>query len=337
MFPEDVFIRNLDADSYRENFLVSAVATVFIIRIFLKLTHYPQLAAGSLHIAHIIWGGFFMLAALIILLSFLSKSAANIAAVLGGVGFGTFIDELGKFISSDNDYFFQPTVSIIYIILVLIYLILRFIPRYQKISQKEYLINAFDMIKEAAINDFDIEEEKKAKEYLRKCDSNDPIVQSLTLLLNRIDAEPSPPPGILTRLRILLRKYYYTVAHSGVIANGVIIFLLIQTFRTIVQSVSVFITDTELSFSEWGKLYSSILAGIFVVIGVLALRFSKVEAYRFFRIAILITILLTEFFAFIHAQWYEVVALGANLFILVIINYAMLREKQKKSHEKKTA
>ena len=100
------FIRNLEAEVYRENFLVSTVVSIFVIRIFLKVTHYPSLGSGDFHIAHMLLGGLFMLSSIIILLSFLNKATVSVASVLGGIGFGAFIDELGKFITGDNDYFF---------------------------------------------------------------------------------------------------------------------------------------------------------------------------------------------------------------------------------------
>jgi hypothetical protein len=330
MFSKDIFIRNIEADTYRENFLISAIVSIFIIRIFLRIAHYPQFGHGDYHIAHMLWGGFFMLGAIILSLSFLSNAAANTASILGGIGFGTFIDELGKFITSNNDYFFQPSIALIYIIFVLVYLISRFIPRYREISQKEYLVNAIEMIKESAINDFDIEEEKRATEYLNKCDQSNPIVPALKKLLTRIDATPAPKPNMFTRGRILLREWYYKVARSGVILNGIIIFLAFDTLKTFFQSVTFFIVKPVLPFDEWGKLYSSSLAGFFIIIGLFALRFSKVEAYRFFRIAMLISILLTEFFAFMKSQWFELISLSANIFIFMIINYAMAMEKQKK-------
>ena len=61
---------NLEAGEYLENFFVSALFSVFAIRIFLSLTDYPQVGVGGLHIAHMLWGGFLMLIAIIILSSF---------------------------------------------------------------------------------------------------------------------------------------------------------------------------------------------------------------------------------------------------------------------------
>ena len=329
MRSEDFFIRNLEADTYRESFLVSAVVSVFIIRIFLRLTHYPILGSGAFHIAHIIWGGFFMMAALIILFSFLSQRAVLLASIVGGIGFGAFIDELGKFITSDNNYFFQPTIALIYIVFVLLFLISRFIPRYRKINQREYLVNALEMIKESAINDFDEEEEKQALEYLRNCDPKNPIVKALKQLLTKLEVEETPPPGFFTRFRYALRERYYAVARSGFIVNVVIIFLTFQACFTIAQMAIFYTVRPQLSFSELGQLYSSLLAGAFVLIGLSALRFSRVEAYRFFRISILVTILMTEFFALMHLQWFEVFNLSANVFMLLVINYAMFRDKEK--------
>jgi hypothetical protein len=66
-----------------------------------------------------------------------------------------------------------------------------------------------------------------------------------------------------------------------------------------------------------------------VIIGLFALRFSRHEAYRYFRIAMLITILLTEFFSLMRPVWFDIVSLCANVFVLLVINYAMNREEKK--------
>src|ERR1700736_2786274 len=108
-------IRNFRSGLYLETFLVSAVSALLAIRLYLYLAGYPQLGGGGLHIAHMLWGGLMMVAAIIVSLAFISKSAHEIAAILAGLGFGTFIDEVGKFVTSDNNYFFRPAIAIIYI------------------------------------------------------------------------------------------------------------------------------------------------------------------------------------------------------------------------------
>src|SRR5947209_17414564 len=56
---------------YLEAFLASAVAAVLLIRLLLALADYPQLGGPGLHIAHMLWGGLFMVVAIALLLSML--------------------------------------------------------------------------------------------------------------------------------------------------------------------------------------------------------------------------------------------------------------------------
>lgn len=275
-----------------------------------------------------------MLAALITLFSFLSQRTAAVASVLGGIGFGAFIDELGKFITADNNYFFQPTISLIYIIFVLIFLITRFIPRHHEFSQREYLVNAIEMIKESAIDDFDEDERRRAEEYLRHCDQRNEMVKALKKMLQNIDVAPTPRPGFFTRIRRKFRVFYYRVAESDRILTAVIAYLAGTTAWTFVNSVIYFTSRADMHYSEIGQLYSSMLAGSFVLIGLFALKFSRHEAYRYFRFAMLITILLTEFFSLMNPVWYELFVLGGNVFVLLVINYAMIRERKKGKYSK---
>ena len=103
-----LIFRDLRAGEYLDLVLVAAVSAVLLIRFFLALTGYPTVGGGTLHIAHMLWGGLLMLVALVLLLAFLGRFAHQLGALLGGFGFGTFIDELGKFITRDNDYFYRP-------------------------------------------------------------------------------------------------------------------------------------------------------------------------------------------------------------------------------------
>ncbi len=95
-------------------FLVCAVGSVIGNRVFLIITGYPQLGNGTLHISHAIWGAVMMAIAIIFAISFLAPNNRTFIAFIGGCGFGWFIDELGKFITRDVNYFFQPTIALIY-------------------------------------------------------------------------------------------------------------------------------------------------------------------------------------------------------------------------------
>ena len=159
-------IRDFEAGGYLDLFLVTAVAAVLLIRLFLQITGFPQLGGDTLHIAHMLWGGLLMLVALVVLLSFLGRAGHTLAAVIGGAGFGTFIDEVGKFVTQDNDYFFQPALSIIYIVFILTYLGVRWLHYGGSRTELEYLVNAMQETQQIAVGDLDTHERDRALEYL---------------------------------------------------------------------------------------------------------------------------------------------------------------------------
>src|SRR4051812_42537166 len=62
--------RDPHASPHLTAMLVSAVATVLLVRGFLAAAGYPQIGGGGLHIAHVLWGGLLMVLGLVLLLSF---------------------------------------------------------------------------------------------------------------------------------------------------------------------------------------------------------------------------------------------------------------------------
>lgn len=136
------FTKRHDAETHLELLLVSAVTTILVVRFLLAATSYPQIASGGLHIAHMLWGGLLMLGAIVFLLSFVDTTIIPVVSMAGGVGLGLFIDELGKFITRDNDYFFEPTIALIYIFFILFYLVIRFIQT-RRVSSKPKASGSF--------------------------------------------------------------------------------------------------------------------------------------------------------------------------------------------------
>ncbi len=170
LFP---FARSYFGEDLLEDFLVAAVSSVLLLRLYLFLTGFPQLSFGSFHIAHMLWGGLLMLVSIFMALGFLSRPAHEWAAILGGIGFGAFIDELGKFLTQDNDYFFQPAIAIIYVLFVLIYIWIRTIFSRRSLSRAERLANAFELMQQGSINGLNREEESAILSMLEQCDQND--------------------------------------------------------------------------------------------------------------------------------------------------------------------
>ena len=87
-----------------------------------------------------------MLAALLLLIVYLDRPIQHLAVIVAGLGFGTFIDEIGKFVTSDTDYFFRPAVALIYVVFVVLFLVGRALAGETRLTEREALANALDLL-----------------------------------------------------------------------------------------------------------------------------------------------------------------------------------------------
>lgn len=94
---------------------VSFGVTVVGTRLYLALTGYPQIGGGTYHIAHALWGGLLLVIGGLLPLLWANRWVLTIAALCSGAGVGLFIDEIGKFITQNNDYFSPLAAPIIYL------------------------------------------------------------------------------------------------------------------------------------------------------------------------------------------------------------------------------
>ncbi len=116
------------ADRYLLLVIVSFAVTVVGTRWYLQATGYPTVGGGELHIAHMLWGGLLLVVAALIPLLLIHPRVRPITAILAGVGAGLFVDEIGKFITTSNDYFYPAAAPLIYavlLVLVLVFLLAR--------------------------------------------------------------------------------------------------------------------------------------------------------------------------------------------------------------------
>lgn len=324
------FIRNFEIDRLFDNFLISAVSSILVIRFFLEITKYPQLGGASFHIAHMLWGGFFLTIAFLMLLSFVTRSVKDSASIIGGIGFGVFIDELGKFITKDNNYFFEPTVALIYVIFILLYLSFRAIEKHKLFTKEEYLVNGLEMMKEAILKDMNEEEKRQAIDHLEKSGSQTNFIKTLLEILKKEKTIPDSNPGVIKRVVAIFRNFYHALLKTKWFLNFVIFFFIAKSILFIVYIgltvASLFTNSIVLQFSQI-ELLSSVVSGLIVLIGVVSLRKSRLVGYTFFKRSLLLSIFLTQVYSFYRDQFSALIGLGFNIFLLITLNYMIDEER----------
>lgn len=196
-------VRDPDGPPLAQAFLVVAVVTILITRLYLELADYPQVGGGNLHIAHALYGGALMMLTLLIGWSFHGVAVRVACVLLGGVGFGLFLDEVGKFVTRNNDYFYGPSAEIMFLLVVVLVLAGQVVRDVKPLSVTEKVAAAAAIATDGIAHGLSSERRTLALRYLdgARADGADPsTLDCLHELITSADDVPgyAGPARVLT-------------------------------------------------------------------------------------------------------------------------------------------
>jgi hypothetical protein len=297
--------------SAAEAFVIIAIATILITRLYLDLTGYPQIGGGDLHIAHALYGGALMMLALIIGWMALGFGARAACVVMGGIGFGLFLDEVGKFVTKDNDYFYGPSAEIMYILVVVILVGARVVRDFRPLSAQECLASAAGIAADGVA--------RRVRELLEAADPAPDRLRRLQhgalALIPNVFRSPRWVPVVgwllvlgsfftasLGALGAALGGYFYEHEHVSVALDGL-------NIASVILFASAVLT-----------------LGIALPAMVVRRRTNAVWPLRWLRNAALIFTLLNALVDFATEGFAALIALSIGLFAMAILSYQLDRE-----------
>ena len=244
------------ADFYLLITLLSFAASVTLTRLFLQLTGYPQLGGGELHIAHVLWGGLILFVASLLPLVLSNRWVYRVSAALSGVGIGLFIDEVGKFITKSNNYFYPLAAPIIYAFFLLTVLLYLRVRRPPSREVRTELYRIFDDMEEVLDHDLDPVERMEIEERLRFVhdQTQDPDLSSLAgELLDFLDSDTiklvPQRPGYYAKALNTWQRYeerWVDRTKMRVVLSGGLIALGIVALINMVRALPFSFTSTSL-------------------------------------------------------------------------------------------
>jgi hypothetical protein len=225
-------VKRADAERYLLIMLLSFAASVILTRIYLQLTGFPQVGSGDLHIAHLLWGGLLLFVSSALMLVLANSWALTTSAILSGVGVGLFIDEVGKFITKTNDYFYPAAAPIIYAFFLLTVVLYLQVRRRESRDARSELYHVFEHLGEAVDADLDVLESADIQVRLRrviasKTDYPDQsyLAEALLVLIQSnqitlVEHQPSLLEKIIQSIKKFEDKYFNRRLHKSLLVLG---------------------------------------------------------------------------------------------------------------------
>jgi hypothetical protein len=323
------FVRSVDLVHRLDVFLVAAVASVIGNRVFLVATGYPQVGNGTLHISHAIWGALMMAIAIIIAVTYITPVMRGVVALLGGIGFGFFVDELGKFITRDVNYFFRPTFALIYIIFVAMFFVFRGIESKQ-FGPNEGVSNALEALKAATVGQLDETRRTAAIALLRTTGATGELADRVAALLHDVPVLAAREPGRFARTAMRGRAAYYRWTERRSFGATITALFLFRAVASVVATAFVVLDNGGIhGFGEWVGTLSAAGSTTLIVIGVCLLPFSRPRAYRWLNWGLLFDLLVTQIYVFDQQQLVGTIGLAITLVYWVLLHSAIQAERDR--------
>jgi len=310
-----------------ETFFFAAISTVVLVRAFLIVTGYPKVGGHGLHVAHVLWGGLFMGAAIAIAMIYPGSRWRHRAAIIGGVGFGLFIDEVGKFLTSSVNYFYKPAIAIIYVVFVAFYLTVRDVVMRRPLSQPQRLAIASTALADLALGQLG----SGGRAYaLGVLDSAEPDVLG-EHLRSALLCEPLGASVAEARLTVLREKLIdrargllgHPLAHVGVYA------VIVVQLVVVLGQLAVLVIQPSLGESDGsnttirGAEIVTAISGAYTLFGLVrAMRGDRSGALRVLFRSVLITVLVTQTFVFAEYQAIGILGLLVDLGLFGLLRVA---------------
>ena len=325
-------VRRNHAENYLLVSLIAFGVTVISVRVFLQLTGFPQIGNSVLHIAHALWGGLLLFAAALLPLLLVNRWAILASALLSGIGTGLFIDEVGKFITQSNDYFFPPALPFIYGFFLLTVFFYLYFRRPPPKDSRRAMYHVLEGLKDALDGDLDPLEADQIRQQLaiaRQSDREEiaSLAHSISTYMDSEQTRLVPAePGYwqrftahMDRLAARLGRRPHRAIISGILVLWTLSALGFITILILNPS------SLESEILQWRDVLIAIqaLVGILMIVAAAA-WFSGREStgLRFGITAFLLSLVALQTIYFYLSQFQALtVTLIQLVFLLVIIDY----------------
>ena len=311
--------RDPRATRHLGTFLVATGATVLLTRAFLAATGYPQLGGDGLHIAHVLWGGLLMAVAFLLLLSFAGPVLRPLGALVGGIGFGLFVDEVGKFVTSDNDYFYEPTAAIIYATVVGLGIAAEALHGRRPPDPREALAGAVDEAVAGVVGGFTPAARHRAE--ARLADAGDVAgARETRALLRSIDEDHAELPDPVDAVASGVVRVLHTLVRARFVPWLAVLALVGTSGVTVAGAVARWWGgDDSPGWVVAGALVAGAVSVAVCLVGLARVGRDAVDGYQWFRRAVLVSLLVTQFFLFRLSQWDASWGLLVDLLVLGVV------------------